>query len=357
VVPSLVVVALYTSGHGLGHITRDVAVINSMARLRDGLRFIIRTAAPRWVIDTAASVPVEVQPVEADAGIVQIDSIRLDEEETARHAAAFYRDFDRRVSEEAAALRGFGAAIVLGDIPPLAFAAAAEAGIPSIALGNFTWDWIYSIYPAFDQVAPDAIPIMQRAYAQATHALRLPLHGGFASMPAVTEDIPFIARRSPKGRTEARRVLGLTGSVPIVLASFGGYGLDLPIEALRRSSRFALIVAEREAPHGLKYEDLVAAADVVVSKPGYGIVSECVANDTALLYTDRGRFIEYDLFVHGMPRILRCRHISQEDLLAGRWADAVDALLAQTPPPERPRVDGADVAAEKIVNWMEDPPC
>ncbi len=55
----------------------------------------------------------------------------------------------------------------------------------------------------------------------------------------------------------------------------------------------------REPPAGLLYQDLVAAADVVVSKPGYGIVSECVANGTALLYTSRGRFIEYDLFVGG----------------------------------------------------------
>ena len=52
----------------------------------------------------------------------------------------------------------------------------------------------------------------------------------------------------------------------------------------------------------LRYEDLVAAADVVVSKPGYGIVSECIANDTALLYTSRGRLIEYDVMVAEMPQ-------------------------------------------------------
>lgn len=98
--------------------------------------------------------------------------------------------------------------------------------------------------------------------------------------------------------------------------------------------------------------DLVAAADVVVSKPGYGIVSECVANDTALLDTSRGRFIEYDLFVAAMPRILRCRYVSQEDLLAGGWADAIDALLAQPAPPERPAVNGAEAAAEQILNLV-----
>jgi L-arabinokinase len=144
-------------------------------------------------------------------------------------------------------------------------------------------------------------------------------------------------------------VLGLDAGRPIVLASFGAYGVDLPIERLRRSDRFTLIEPVQDPPHGLVYQDLVAAADVVVSKPGYGIVSECVANGTALLYTSRGRFVEYDLFVEEMPRVLRCRSISQEDLLAGRWDDAVEALIRQPAPPEQPPVDGAAVAADAII--------
>jgi L-arabinokinase len=89
---------------------------------------------------------------------------------------------------------------------------------------------------------------------------------------------------------------------------------------------------------------------VVISKPGYGIVSECIANQTAMLYTSRGRFIEYDVFVAEMPRFLRCRFIPQDDLLAGRWTDAISSLLAQPDPPERARVDGAEVAAALILS-------
>ena len=71
-----------------------------------------------------------------------------------------------------------------------------RAGVPSVALGNFTWDWIYGSYPAFETQAPDVIPTIARAYATATRALRLPFHGGFEPMAAVTHDIPLIARRS-----------------------------------------------------------------------------------------------------------------------------------------------------------------
>jgi hypothetical protein len=50
-----------------------------------------------------------------------------------------------------------------------------------------------------------------------------------------------------------------------------------------------------------------------------------------------------------MPRMLRCRYISQEALLGGQWSDAIAALLAQPAPLEAPRVDGADVAAAAIL--------
>ena len=98
------------------------------------------------------------------------------------------------------------------------------------------------------------------------------------------------------------------------------------------------------------YQDLVAAADLVITKPGYGIISECVANDTPLLYTSRGPFVEYDVFVAEMPRVLRCRFLPQEDLRAGRWRPHIDALLAQSAPPERARIDGAQVAAALLLS-------
>jgi L-arabinokinase len=103
---------------------------------------------------------------------------------------------------------------------------------------------------------------------------------------------------------------------------------------------------------GLEYQDLVAAADVVVSKPGYGIVSECVANGAALLYTTRGRFPEYDVFVREMPGVLRCRPISDEDLHAGRWVDGVTEVLQQPMPPRTLAVDGAEVAAHAVASLI-----
>ena len=346
------IVAFYISGHGLGHASRAIELMHALASTAPGdTRIVVRTSAPRWIFDRTAPSSIDLQPIEVDTGIVQIDSIRIDEAETARQAARFYRDFDRRVDDEAAVLREVGADVVVGDIPPLAFAAAARAELPSVAVSNFTWDWIYSVYDSFEREAPHAMPAIQRAYSCASLALRLPMHGGFEPMTTVTRDIPFIVRRSTRDRRDTRRRLGIADDRPAVLPSFGAYGLDLPYDELARSDRFGMVRGDfaQLDEHDLHYQDLVAAVDVVVSKPGYGIVSESVANETALLYTSRGRFVEYDVFAREMPRVLRCRYIGQNDLLAGRWADAIDALLEQHAPVERPSIDGAAVAARYVI--------
>jgi L-arabinokinase len=86
-----------------------------------------------------------------------------------------------------------------------------------------------------------------------------------------------------------------------------------------------------------------------VTKPGYGIISECIANDTALLYTSRGDFREYPVLVEAMPKFLRCAYIDQDDVFSGKyWQVHLDWLLAQPAPPEKPATNGAAIAAEII---------
>jgi len=362
----------YISGHGLGHAARALEVVRSLLRRRPDTRIVVRSSASQWFFDASGVGPIDLQPVEVDTGIVQIDSLRIDEVETARRAAAFYATFEERVRAEAALLEKMGADLVVGDVPPLAFAAAHRAGVPSIAIANFTWDWIYAHYPQFEPIAPGVIAKIRDAYRLATHALRLPIHGGFEAMAAVTRDIPLIARHARQSKAATRTALGIDDRTVVVLASFGGHGLLLPYDAIARANPFTLVVTGFEMGSGgdhaaaasaaigrasgrlivaqqFWYPDLLVAADVVISKPGYGTVSECVANGTALIYTDRGRFAENDVMAEEMPRMLRCRFMPQDDLRAGRWSSSVDALLAQPLPPPKPATDGADVAADTIL--------
>ena len=372
-------VVFYISGHGFGHATRDVEIVRALRALAPGLPVTICTQVPRWLFERSLDKAIDLRNVECDTGLIQTDSLRADEGVSVRRAAEFYAGFDKAISREAEFLRGLGAGLVVGDIPALAFAAAAAAGIASVAIGNFTWDWIYEGFPEHVSGHPELVPTIRRAYAQASLALRLPMHGGFAGLDHILRDIPLIARRSAHTRADARRALGLPDS-PLLLLSFGGYGLrGLNASTPERLTGYSLVITNdasgsdlwRDAPAGgrsttnvvqiaeadlkrlgCQYEDLVRAVDIVVTKPGYGIVSECVANDTAILYTSRGRFPEYDVLVTGMQRYARSQFIPQDALLAGNWDPYLTQLRAAPVPVEQPRTDGARVAAEMILETL-----
>lgn len=359
----------YISGHGFGHTVRQIAIINAVGARLPAVDLVVSTSAPRRLFDQTVRVPIIFNQRPNDTGVVQIDSVRLDERATIDLASEFYRTLPARAEEEALQLRAHDAQLVISDAPPLACAAAAAAGIPSVVVSNFTWDWIYQGYETELRNAPDLVPSIRDAYSLASAGWRLPLHGGFATVPHVC-DVPFVARhaRTDRSRDDVRDELVLPRDRPLALVSFGGYGVSgLELARFDCLDEVDLVMTEprgrlpavRGPAHwiaeediyarGLSYVDLVAAVDVVVTKPGYGIIADCVANHTAMLYTSRGRFVEYDVMVQEMPRYLRCEFVDLDSFLAGRWRHAIRRLLEQPPPPEHPRTDGADVVADLIV--------
>jgi len=376
--PSIV---FYISGHGLGHASRSIEVINAILARRPETRVGVRTSAPRWLFDLSVKGKVQFSTLECDTGVVQADALTLDEADSIRRAAAFHSDLVTRAASETRVLRELGAGLIVGDIPPLAFAVGASAGIASIGLGNFTWDWVYADYPRV-RLAPSLLPAIRGAYSKASMALRLPMWGGFESFTNV-KDIPFVARHASKSREEVVKILKLPTEKPFVLASFGGYGVQsLDTEALSKFKKYtvlqtaqvpmsrarsaaalterkgSLVIINEEGMYdaGVRYEDLVGASEAVISKPGYGVISEAIANDAALLYTSRGHFPEYEVLVEEMPKYIRNAFISQDDLFSGKWEPHIDKLLAQPKIKKKPETNGADVAAEILLKALDKPP-
>jgi L-arabinokinase len=362
-------VFFYISGHGLGHAARDIEVVNALLARRPTHDIVIRTSASRWLFDRTVRGPFTYLAGPCDTGVVQIDSLRLDAEETIRRASAFYTHLADHVEQEVTHLQERAASLVIADAPPLACAAAQAAEVPSIVLANFTWDWIYEGLAEEVKTAPHLIPTIQRAYSGAAEAWRLPLHGGFESFDRIV-DLPFIARHASHDRAAVREGLLLPPDRRLALVSFGGYGVDdfdprtldclaewtvvitAPGDPPPLPPGVAFIDERRLYASGFRYEDVVGAVDVVVTKPGFGIVSECLANNTAMLYTSRGRFVEYEVMVAEIPRFLRCEYLPLREMLAGRWQAALTRLMRQPAPPERPRTDGAGVVAEMICEMI-----
>lgn len=350
--------AAYVSGHGFGHATRVSEVLRVLRERAPDLSLAVVTSAPEALFRAAVAGALTYRHVACDTGLAQRGALAIDGQGSVEAWRTFQADHPSRISREAGWLQEAGVKLVLGDIPPLAFDAATAAGVTSVALGNFSWDWIYRHFAMHE--AADAAAA---SYAKADLLLQLPFAGDLTAFP-VRVPLPLVARRPRLSRQEVRRLLNLEGTV--ILWSFGGLGLPgFEPRVLQRLKPRQVVVSDpgdlpdnvRCIPnsdlerHGLRYNDMLAGADVIVTKPGYGIVSDAIAAGVRMVYTDRGDFPEYPIMVAEMRRWLPAVFASNDDVLSGNIADAIEEVLAlpAQPPPD---LTGAEHAADRILGLL-----
>ncbi len=351
-------VAFYITGHGFGHSTRMTAVAAALAERIPGLRLSLITSAPEWLLRRNLPYPFSYRQQALDVGVIQRDSLHLDPAATLVAHLQLGRALPSVIEDEAARLRRDGVNLVVGDIPSAAFRIARRAGIPGVGIGNFTWDWIYADYGA---ALPGFAPVVQAIrddYALADLFLRLPLHGPCDAFPVI-RDIPMIARRAKLPRDVVRGALGLNGARPAILLSFGGFEIQgIDWDRVETLSEYCFLTTQ-PTPRPLRnvrlvtledfsYVDLIAQADAVITKPGYGIVSDSLANRTPVLYTSRGQFAEYGRLVAGLEEFGVSGFIENSDLLAGNWRTDLEALLRRPKAWADLASNGAEIAADCI---------
>ena len=321
----------YISGHGFGHASRDIELMLALldtpagddaASSRTG-----RARAPLLAAGGVRRGPAIDGTSRPTAGIAQIDSLQHRRGRHRPAGGALLRGLrSARGRRSARASTAASAGLVVGDIPPLAFAAAARAGVPSVGgrqlhLG-LDLQHLSRVRPArAPRAAGDPPRVCSRRRSRC--GCRCTAGSNRWRQSRATSRSSRADRRAI--RADTRRALGLRErSARSSCRRSARYGADLPLERAGTSSdRFAPI-------------DAACASRRRAALPGSGRrrgrrrqqaglrdrVRSASRTATALLYTSRGRFVEYDVFVEEMPRVLRCRYISQEDLLAGRWADA-----------------------------------
>ncbi len=347
--------AVYVSGHGYGHMVRVCEVLRKVRERAPSLPISLVGEVPEVLVRREIADPLELRPAACDAGLAQRDALEIDEPGTLERCRELDLGWEGRARREAARLSAQGARLVLADIPALAFEAAALAGVPAVGLGNFTWSWIYFHLAAR---LPGLRPIAERAaraYARGELLLELPFAGDLSAF-ARREPVGFVAREPRVAPEETRRRLGLPAG-PLALVSFGGVGVPGLRPGALEPDPDVHYLFPQDLPEdrldalGIRYPDVVAAADVVVTKPGYGIVTDAIAGGTRIVYTERGDFPEYPIMVREMPAYVACVHVASAEVRAGRIRSAVHRALS-SPMPPRPDLGGAERAARRLLELV-----
>ena len=354
--------AYYITPHGLGHAVRSLEVIRHLLQMEPNLEIFVVSTLPEFLLDQKLKKSLSLREKRLDIGLVQLDSLQFDLDASRRSVESLHHTRDALVEEEIHFLKASEISAVVSDIPFLPFAAAYQQAIPAIGISNFTWDWIYKAYVPSDPRWAPLVHWIGESYQKCDLFLQLPMHGDCSVFPNI-KDVPLVARRAKRDREETREILHLQSDERLYLVSFAYLKLDETAQNRVQDINDAVFLYKYplnfhfgngicldQLP--LTYEDAVAAVDGVITKPGYGIVADCLAHGTPIIYTERGFFPEYDILVQEIEKQLTTVYLSSSDLYEGRWKSAIMQLESKARTVPHIPCNGAQVCAEIILQYL-----
>ncbi|TGL64227.1 glycosyl transferase [Leptospira sarikeiensis] len=334
-------ISAFVSGHGFGHISRSLEAITKL--LYQNPEWSATIHSPRGEefassldmngIWGTVKTKVQFRKTKTDVGIVQKDSLGMDLDSTEKEIIEFKKKVTDLFGSECDFIKKEKPDLIWSDSGSLPFQISSDLKIPSLFLGNFTWDYIYSHYDSliFQEYSKE----LKKEYSLCDLGLILPLSCPVTSI-LKKKEIGLLGRKPNLSKEEARKYYGFEEGIEYYLFSFGAYGIDSSQfdwkywDPSKRRIVIGGIEWKIESKNNLgivtipncHYPDLLSACDFVLTKPGYGILSEAYFAETPILYTDRGNFPEYPYLVEALKSQYKSSYISHEELFNFQWTEA-----------------------------------
>jgi len=360
--PSKRRLAYFVSPHGFGHAARAAAVMESLHAMDAGIQFDIFTSVPSWFFETSLTRGFDYQFLVTDVGFVQKTALEADLGET---LAALYRFFPVRtpeISALASLLLERDCELVVCDIAPMGLLASRHAGLRSVLVENFTWDWLYEEYLAEEAGFEEAILLLRELFALAdfhvqTEPVCRPTEAHLTTGP--------VSRKPRLAPDEVKARLGIAKDTKVVMITMGG--IPEPYPFLQRLKDFPGIrfvlpgvgekIQVREnlvcLPHRSEWfhPDLVNAADGLIGKVGYSTLAEVYFAGIPFGYIGRNRFRESGCLISFVEEHMEGLAVEEKDFYSGAFLDSLPRLLSR-PRIARPGPNGADRVARFILEVL-----
>jgi len=328
------------SSHGFGHLSQVAPAVSALKQLRPDLKITVRGAFDATRIRSRLPHADTIEAVADDIGMIMQNAVTTDIKASIAAVKKFHANWDQKVANLANHLSTSKVDVVLADVPYLTLAAAQRAGINAVALSSLNWADIFedSLGHALDQELLEQI----RGYYQSAE---------YFLQCAPTMPMPWLNNRKLIGpvcspgtsqRAKLLKQQQIEQQAWLVLVGMGGVQLDLTLQhwPMHIQNRPVYYVAQTEIarthPHGISvdacdiaYGDLVATADLVVTKPGYGMFAEVACTGTPVIYVERNDWPETVALTDWIQRVARCHSVTYQQLNAGDFTEALGSLLAQ----------------------------
>jgi hypothetical protein len=350
-------IAYFVSPHGFGHATRAAAVMEAIHTLSPAVHFDIYTQAPEWLFRVSLSGAFTYHSLLSDIGLVQRSPLEEDLPATLERLEAFLPFDTALVKSLADQVQELNCQVVVCDIAPLGIAVAAQAGVPSVLIENFTWDWIYAGYLEAEPRFVQPIATLQEEFQSASYHIQTEPVCHPVPCDLTTHPVSR-APRTPRSLTRQR--LGVPEEAKMVLVTMGGIESSLAFADHPSATEDLFFVVPGGSPQGADHHrillphhsdfyhpDLVLASDAIVGKAGYSTAAEAYLSGVPYIYTARAHFRETATIASFIEKELGGFEIQDEAFLGGEWIPGLIKLFEKTRLKEE-RSNGAGQAAQFI---------
>lgn len=278
------------TGHGFGHAGQTAPVVEALRNRHPNLCVTIRSRVPRAQLEQLFAPGFAMAEPPPDLGMAMHSPVSVDRAASFAWYERLQAGWGETIEGQARTLEALAPDLLFSNVGFVGLAAAARAGIPSIAMSSLNWADIVQGYGA----AP--LPLIERmreAYRSARAFVLVTPH-----MPTVWADnrvtVGPVGRKGTDRRAEIARSLGLDPAKPWVVVSFGGIPMGDLATTFPRLEEVEWIVdiAPLEGMRSIRdlevpFIDLIASADIVVTKTGYGLFVEPAAHGLFVIYRRR----------------------------------------------------------------------
>jgi hypothetical protein len=290
-------IAFYPSSHGYGHATRIAALANEFIAMGIECHFISNHPKTLFPGNEQFSIKHNRQ---IDFGIIQNEVIKPEIGKTKEKLLQLWKNKDQIVKTEVKFLKENNIDLVIADIPPLAFQAAFEAGVPCIAVSNFSWYYIYKNLFNDDKEVSEILHDMLKMQKSVFVSYRLPFSDDFSMIgfPKLL-DSGVLAKKT--NSLDLREKYNIPKNHLIVLLSYGGGGKS-PINLAKLfDARNVTIISSQDnfehdnfrfIAHDEDYSSILAHCDILIGKMGYSTLAEVCQNNLHLIFSSRKDFPE-----------------------------------------------------------------
>ena len=350
------------SSHGFGHFAQTSMVLNAIIEREPTLQITLRGTLPESIIRERLTMPVAYLKHCLDIGMAMQSAIEVDAEASYDYYQSFHADYQRHVQAEVELLRELSPDLLLANVPYISLTAAQALGIPSIAMCSLNWADIFQQYCHGMPETDSIVQQIRQAYSSAKHFLMVTPHMPMQGLDNASA-IPPIAHTGQCQKDVLCKLVGNTNA-KFVLVSLGGIPTEISTERWPHlenvywltgegiASERKDVISQRET--GLAFIDLLASCDAIITKTGYGTLVEAVASQTPVICVTRGSWPEEPALFDWVSKQGELQVLQMSDLEAGNFASQVEIALNTTWEKSRINCDGAGVAAEIILNVLNE---